>query len=99
MRFRAACEDARLETTQEALAKTFHVSTTTIFSWRNGDKLPDMENAIEVSVKLGICVEWLLTGRGAKRPMPAPEFLELAQFLSTLPPQTFGIIDKARLAR
>jgi transcriptional regulator with XRE-family HTH domain len=45
----------------------FGVSTTTIGNWEYGDKLPCMENAINIATKTGVSVDWLLTGRGEKR--------------------------------
>lgn len=65
-RLREACTDAGLATTQPALARAFDLSTTTIWYYLNGEKLPSMAKAIEISSKLGVCVEWLLTGNGPK---------------------------------
>ncbi len=39
--------------------------------WEYGG-YPSMTNAIIIAVKLGVCVEWLLTGRGAKYPIEGP---------------------------
>ena len=33
-----------------------------------GEKLPSMDSAVDMAGKLDVCVEWLLTGRGRKRP-------------------------------
>lgn len=52
----------------ETLANKFDVKHATISDWRNGKKCPTMRNAIDIAKKLDICVEWLLTGRGHKRP-------------------------------
>lgn len=50
------------------LARTFMVSTATVSNWRHGQKCPAMKNALELAVKLDVCVEWLLTGRGPVSP-------------------------------
>lgn len=52
----------------ETLATKFDVKYSTISDWRKGKKCPTMRNAIDIATKLDICVEWLLTGRGRKRP-------------------------------
>lgn len=53
------------------LARTFMVSTATVSNWRHGQKCPAMKNALELAVKLDVCVEWLLTGRGPVTPSSA----------------------------
>jgi len=75
-RLRAACEEAGLTVTQPALARAFGVSTTTIWHYLHGEKLPSMEKAIQIAGKLGVCVEWLLTGNGPKR---AQDTLDISQ--------------------
>lgn len=40
LRFRAACESARLPTTLKGLAKVFCVAAPTVHDWRHGEKLP-----------------------------------------------------------
>lgn len=39
--------------------------------WQDGG-YPNMTNAIGIAKKLGVCVEWLLTGRGSKHPIDGP---------------------------
>jgi transcriptional regulator with XRE-family HTH domain len=68
LRVRKACEEKGLKTTQKALAKFFGVSEITARNWWHGEKLPGMQNAIDAAVKLGVNVEWFLTGRGPMRP-------------------------------
>lgn len=65
-RFREACLDSGLKDTQEDLAKAFSVSGVTIWSYRNGDKIPRMAKAIQIAQTLGVSIEWLLTGQGDK---------------------------------
>jgi transcriptional regulator with XRE-family HTH domain len=76
-RLREACEDAGLSATQPALARAFSLSTTTIWHYLNGEKLPSMSTAILIAGKLGVCVEWLLTGNGPKR---VKDVLDISQF-------------------
>ena len=39
-----------------------------------------MEKAVEMALKLGVCVEWLLTGRGPMQPpKPATDLLDLSE--------------------
>ena len=54
---------------QTEISKKLGVSQSTISLWTKAKRLPDMENAIEISVLLDVCVEWLLTGRGEKHPI------------------------------
>ena len=68
-RFREACEDAKVPITQESLGKFFGVSGTMAWYYLNGEKLPSMDKAIKMASKLGISVEWLLTGKGQKYPL------------------------------
>ncbi|KKM90661.1 hypothetical protein LCGC14_1236410 [marine sediment metagenome] len=39
--------------------------------WQDGG-YPSMTNSIAIALKLSICVEWLLTGRGSKYPINGP---------------------------
>lgn len=55
----------------DVLARTFNVSIATVSNWRHGQKCPAMENALLIAVKLDVCVEWLLTGRGPVTPSSA----------------------------
>ena len=50
------------------LSKLFDVSISTVHDWRKGRKLPSMDSAIMLGMTLGVCVEWLLTGRGPRHP-------------------------------
>ena len=72
-RFRVACQQANAPQTMEALGRWLGVSTSMAWNYHTGEKLPSMEKAIGISVRLGVCVEWLLTGRGPMRPPKPPE--------------------------
>ncbi|NJM13057.1 MAG: helix-turn-helix transcriptional regulator [Synechococcaceae cyanobacterium SM1_2_3] len=79
-RFRLACRLANAPTTMEALGRYLHVSTSMAWNYFNGEKLPSMEKAVEMALKLGVCVEWLLTGRGPMQPLkPAADVLDLSE--------------------
>lgn len=54
--------------TQKELGAWFGVSQPTVSEWKNGIKLPAMETAMVIAVRLGCCVEYLLTGRGPIKP-------------------------------
>lgn len=71
-RFKILCEEAGLPTKQDELAKELGVSGSFIASVRNGKKMPSHARAINWSIKLGVCVEYLLTGRGDKYPSISP---------------------------
>lgn len=66
-RFKEAVAAAGVSDTQDALAKLLGVSTVTIWSYRNGEKLPRMSTATRISKALGINVNWLLTGEGTMK--------------------------------
>ena len=69
-RFRLALEHAgytkeKYKAYTHTLCKLFDVSTATVNDWLWGRKLPAMETAIMIAMKLNVCVEWLLTGKGS----------------------------------
>lgn len=78
-RLRVACEDAGLAVTQPALSRAFGVSTTTIWHYLNGEKLPSIGRAVDIAGKLGVCVEWLLTGNGPRRHADMLDISELPE--------------------
>ena len=49
--------------TQKELAKILGVAQATVSDWINGEKLPSMDTALEISEKLDCSVLWLLTGK------------------------------------
>lgn len=68
-RFRSLWEESEeAPETQKELAKWLDYSQPTISDWVNGEKLPSMETAINICEKFDCCVEYLLTGKGQKRP-------------------------------
>jgi hypothetical protein len=73
------------------LAKIGRVSSTAAGKWLSGESLPGMENVVLVATELGVCVEWLLTGRGPKKP-PSPRVVTLMNTVESL----FGTIEDPR---
>lgn len=80
-RLQKAIKDEGLWGSQRAMAKIFHVSSSTMNSWLMGDKLPSHKTAIAICGKLGVTVEWLMTGNG---PMRQEESVDVRY--SRLPP-------------
>jgi DNA-binding XRE family transcriptional regulator len=72
-RFKRLWKDSDAPKTQKELAKWLNYSQPMINYWLNGEKLPSMETAIKIADKFGVCVEWLITGKGLKHPNDEPE--------------------------
>lgn len=51
---------------QSELGRMFHVTQRAARYWLTGDGFPKTEKIIEISKRLGVNLEWLLTGRGPK---------------------------------
>ncbi len=70
---------------QRAVAALIGVSQPSAHKWEHGGEL-EMANAIKIALKLDVCVEWLLTGRGAKFPTEPSEPLlqEIIQAASAM---------------
>lgn len=66
-------ESAYKGESQRKLGKRFDVSGPTVNEWLKGKKMPGIETAIRVALTLDVCVEYLLTGRGPKRPGASDE--------------------------
>lgn len=77
--------------TQGRLAALAGVKQPTVNDWKDG--YPAMDTAVRLATALGVCVEWLFTERGPKRP-PDADNPTLALLLSQLDDR-----QKARLAR
>lgn len=70
VRFVEVCQESHLPDKNEPLGHQFDVSGPMVSYYRTGKKLPSMETALLIAQKTGVCVEWLLTGRGPKYPGP-----------------------------
>ena len=70
IRFSQALLEAapKLPETNNELGKIFGISGPMITYYRKGQKLPAMDTAQVIAKRCGVCVEWLLTGRGPKYP-------------------------------
>lgn len=86
-RFREACEAAGFDMRQKALGKSLGVSGTMAWNMLNGTKLPAMATAARIATRTGVCVEWLLTGRGPKHPPPNDKYIELAYYIAKAVPE------------
>ena len=69
-RTKEALEDARLPATQVYIAKRLSISQPSVSEWNSEGGFPTLENTIALAKLLGVNVEWLLTERGPKRPLP-----------------------------
>ncbi len=76
-RLAEAMTDKEMKVTQKSAGALIDVSQTGARKWQE-DTLPSMENATLLADKLGVCVEWLYTGRGPKRPIDLYRMLDCA---------------------
>ncbi len=51
---------------QSELARRMFVSQPSVADWESGRKAPHTKNLARLAMLLGVSVEWLATGRGAK---------------------------------
>jgi hypothetical protein len=65
--------------------------------WLEGMSMPTMEHAIQIAEELGVCVEWLLTGRGPKKP-PSPGTIAHMNAFDILPPESQVHLQAATVA-
>lgn len=75
------------------LARICNVSSAAASKWLSGDGLPHMTHAVELAQELGVCVEWLLMGRGPKKPL-GPKTVILMETIDCLPPDSQVILQK-----
>lgn len=97
-------------TEQESLSKWFltehgiHVSGPMISKYKTKDSVPRMDRCRAYAVAVGVTVEWLLTGRGARYPQDGPisdgerRMLGMWRRLSTaLKRNAFDYVERLRL--
>ena len=53
--------------TQIELSAWMGFSKSIVSAWMRGEKIPSMDTALKIADMFGVCVEWLLTGKGLKR--------------------------------
>jgi transcriptional regulator with XRE-family HTH domain len=69
-RVKEGLKEARLPDTQVYIAERLHISQGSVTLWNKSGNFPTLENAISMAKLLNVNVEWLLTERGPKRPLP-----------------------------
>ena len=89
-RLTEAAGDHDYPTTQAALAKLAGVGQTSARKWALGG-YPDLERAVRIAQKLGVCVDWLITGRGPRKPDPHAADPALARLI-----ELWGHMDAQR---
>jgi transcriptional regulator with XRE-family HTH domain len=62
-----ADKDLREHGRQAALARLLKISQPAVKKWFDGEALPEMEKLVDLAIWGGVAIEWLVTGRGAKR--------------------------------
>ena len=67
-RTKEALRDKKLPPTQAEAARLAEVKQPSVAEWNRPGIVPAMETAVRLSMRLGVCVEWLLTERGPKYP-------------------------------
>lgn len=78
------------EDQQTVVAKLIKIKQPSVWEWTDGGE-PSMKNARLLALALNVCVDWLLTGRGDKHPIPSdPEAQELWELWCRVP----GIREK-----
>jgi len=65
---------------QKEVAIYFGVGQSAVTKWKTGKDTPSLPRAVEMATYHGVCVEWLLTGRGPKYPGDTPD-AELSRLL------------------
>lgn len=71
---------------QTAAAKMVGIKQPSVAGWKKGGT-PELKHVLVLARKLNVCVEWIYTGRGPKRPgegLP-PDLGEIADFWERLP--------------
>ncbi len=67
-RVKEALGDKKLPTTQKFAATLAQVSQPSVSDWNKPGQGPELQNALRLAERLGVCVEWLYTERGPKNP-------------------------------
>jgi hypothetical protein len=86
--------EQRFPTNQRWVAKKLNLSQPAVALWNKPGGYPTLDNALELAKLLNVCVEWILTERGPKRPVPGDSWAE--QMWAMWPHLTEG--DRRELA-
>ena len=73
--------------TQIELSAWMGFSKSIISAWMRGEKIPSMDTALKIAEMFGICVEWLLTGKGQKYPNDPPDLRNVIDVTHLSPDQ------------
>lgn len=84
------------EVPYRTISKEIDVSDAMLSYMLRGIKLPGLDKAIGLAKRTGVCVEWLLTGRGSKTPITiSPEALPyIEEILKLLDKQSPKVREK-----
>lgn len=72
-RIQEGLRDAGLPDTQKSVENHFGIKQGSISGWNRVGGGPSLPNARKIGSRLNLCVEWILTERGPKRPGPPME--------------------------
>lgn len=61
--------EAGLPTSGNGIAGQLDMSQGSVNRWQRNEGLPELDTVRDLALKGRVCVEWLLTGRGPKRPI------------------------------
>ena len=73
--------------TQIELSAWMGFSKSIISAWMRGEKIPSMDTALKIAEMFGVCVEWLLTGKGQKSPSDLPALRNVIDVTNLTPEQ------------
>jgi transcriptional regulator with XRE-family HTH domain len=69
-RVKESLDEAGMTSTQAYVARKLNLTQPAITLWNKPGGYPTLENTISLAQHLNVNVEWLLTERGPKRPLP-----------------------------
>lgn len=78
---------------QADIAKALKISQMTVSYWIRGLKAPPISQGLKLAKVLGVCVEWLYTGRGQMTPEVPEESVQIAEKITHSPPHLRQLID------
>ena len=90
-----ACQALNVDN-QNEMAKAIGVSPGMFTKYKAGEKLPSMQTAIEIAVKTGVTVEWLVTGRGPKYPVDSENYIDISELPHEKKATARAIVDAVR---
>ena len=99
-RVKEALAEAGLDATQDYAAKIAGIKQPSVAEWNRPDGFPSLPNTVKLALRSGVCVEWLYTERGPKRPPPAdPTAQRLWEIWSRIDDVTKGEIVRLAIER